>query len=145
MAPVVTWSARFRAVVERPRSNTATKASVKPLVLPSLGKQSENHPFLFLWCPVLAHQQQQKHCTVRNWVTEVDPRSTEWSRKYGNRKCIFCGKKWGLFLMASDWLVPIVCSLQHFSLASDPGPKWLEGILFLSECHNPMPVSSHSY
>jgi hypothetical protein len=45
MAPVVTWSASFRAASLVAMSITATKPSVKQLILPSLGKQVKNSPF----------------------------------------------------------------------------------------------------
>jgi hypothetical protein len=96
----------------------------------TLGCRSETYHFLLLLWLALTQNQCQEQCTVRNWVTEMDLRSTEWSRKSGNA---FCFKQWGLFLMASCLIFPIHFSLKHFSLASDPGLRG-KGILFLAEC-----------
>jgi hypothetical protein len=115
-----------------------------PWSCPVWESRSETHHFLLLWCPVLAHYQQQKQCTVRNWVTEVGLRSTEWSRQWCTRKWIFCVKQWGHCLMASDWSFCTVCFLEHFLLASDPRSLRLEGILFLVDCQDQIPVSSYS-
>jgi hypothetical protein len=46
-------------------------------------------------------------------------RSTALHIKCGTRKCIFCVKQWGPFLLAFDWSFPTVHYLQHSSLACD--------------------------
>jgi hypothetical protein len=138
MTPIVTWSARAGLWWRGPGPTQPLRPWSNPWSCPVWGR-SETHPFLLLGYPVLAHHQHQKQCTVRNWVTEVDLRSTEWSRKF-----IFCGKQWGLFLMVSDWSLLTVSSLQHISLASDTGPLMLKGIHFLAQCRDQIPFSSYS-